>query len=335
MTHTLKLGWKASAEQFGPRQLLDLAVLAEELGFESAWISDHYQPWRHTDGHAPFSIAWLAAVGERTRRLTLGTSVLTPTFRYHPSIVAQAFATLGVMYPGRIVLGIGTGESMNETPVIGVEWPEPRERFRRMSEATKLIRRLWTEEFVEFEGEYYHVRGATVYDRPDEPVPIYVAATGEVAARFAGRQADGFICTSGKGIELYRDRLLPAVREGAQAAGREYDGIEKTIEVKVSFDTDRARALADTRIWAALALPAEDKVGVHSPKDMEERARNVPDPERRWLVSSDPDEHVEQIGPYLELGFSHLVFHHPGDDQERFLRLYAERILPRLRERWG
>jgi len=310
-------------------------VLAEELGFESAWISDHYQPWRHTDGHAPFSIAWLAAVGERTRRLTLGTSVLTPTFRYHPSIVAQAFATLGVMYPGRIVLGIGTGESMNETPVIGVEWPEPRERFRRMSEATKLIRRLWTEEFVEFEGEYYHVRGATVYDRPDEPVPIYVAATGEVAARFAGRQADGFICTSGKGIELYRDRLLPAVREGAQAAGREYDGIEKTIEVKVSFDTDRARALADTRIWAALALPAEDKVGVHSPKDMEERARNVPDPERRWLVSSDPDEHVEQIGPYLELGFSHLVFHHPGDDQERFLRLYAERILPRLRERWG
>jgi len=335
MTHPLKLGWKASAEQFGPRALLDFAVLAEELGFESAWISDHYQPWRHTDGHAPFSIAWLAAAGERTNRLTLGTSVLTPTFRYHPSIVAQAFATLGVMYPGRIVLGIGTGESMNEAPVIGIEWPEPRERFRRMSEATRLIRRLWTEDFVEFDGDYYHVHGATVYDRPERPVPIYVAATGEVAAKFAGRQGDGFICTSGKGMDLYRDRLLPAVREGAAAAGRDFDAIEKTIEVKVSFDTDRERALADCTIWAALALPAEDKVGVRNPREMEERARTVTDPERRWLVSSDPDEHLAQLAPYLELGFTHLVFHHPGDDQERFLRLYAREILPRLRDRRG
>ena len=174
-----------------------------------------------------------------------------------------------------------------------------------------------------------------MYDRPEPQVPIYVAATGEVAARFAGRQADGFICTSGKGMELYRDKLLPAVREGAEAAGRDYDAIEKMIEVKVAFDTDRDRALADTRIWAALALPAEDKVGVENPKDMEERARNVTNPERRWLVSSDPEEHVAQIAPYLELGFTHLVFHYPGDDQERFLRLYAERILPRLRERWG
>jgi len=335
MTHKLKLGWKASAEQFGPRQLLDFTVLAEQVGFESAWISDHFQPWRHTNGHSPFSMAWLAAAGERTRRLTLGTSVLTPTFRYYPQVVAHAFATLGVLDPGRIVLGVGTGESMNEVPVIGIDWPDSRERFRRLSAAVKLIRRLWTEDFVEHEGEYYKVKGATVYDRPEPQVPIYVAATGEVAARFAGRQADGFICTSGKGMELYRDKLLPAVREGAEAAGRDYDAIEKMIEVKVAFDTDRDRALADTRIWAALALPAEDKVGVENPKDMEERARNVTNPERRWLVSSDPEEHVAQIAPYLELGFTHLVFHYPGDDQERFLRLYAERILPRLRERWG
>ena len=327
----LKFGWKASAEQFGPRVLLDFAVEAEAQGFDSVWISDHYQPWRHTDGHAPFAMSWLAAAGERTRRVVLGTSVLTPTFRYHPSIVAQAFATLGDLYPGRIILGIGTGESMNEVPVTGIEWPDQRERFRRMSEATKLIRRLWTEEEVQFEGEYYQVRGATVYDRPQRPVPIYVAATGEVAAKFAGRQADGFICTSGKGMELYRDKLLPAVREGAEAAGRDYDSIEKTIEVKVAFDHDRSRALADTRIWAALALPAEDKVDVHSPREMEERSKKVIDPERRWLVSTDPDEHVEQIRPYVELGFTHLVFHFPGDDQKRSLETYAKGILPRLR----
>jgi coenzyme F420-dependent glucose-6-phosphate dehydrogenase len=335
MTHPLKLGWKASAEQFGPRQLLDFAMVAEEVGFDSAWISDHFQPWRHTDGHAPFSIAWLAAAGERTRRMTLGTSVLTPTFRYHPSVVAHAFATLGVLDPGRIVLGVGTGESLNEVPVTGITWPEPRERFRRLSESVKLIRRLWTEEMVEFDGEYYHVHGATVYDRPETPVPIYVAATGEVAAKFAGRQADGFICTSGKGIELYRDRLLPAVREGAAAAGRDFDGIEKMIEVKVSYHPDRTKAESDCAIWSALALPAEDKVGVHSPKEMEERARNVRDPERRWLVATEREEHLEQIAPYLELGFTHLVFHAPGDDQAGFLRRYAAEILPRLRERWG
>src|SRR5437588_12198037 len=114
---SLKLGWKASAEQFGPRQLLDYAVEAEEQGFDSVMVSDHYQPWRHTDGHAPFSMSWLAAVGERTKRVQLGTSVLTPTFRYHPAVVAHAFATLGSLYPGRIILGIGTGESMNEVPV--------------------------------------------------------------------------------------------------------------------------------------------------------------------------------------------------------------------------
>jgi coenzyme F420-dependent glucose-6-phosphate dehydrogenase len=332
VTNPLKLGWKASAEQFGPRELLNFAVEAEDQGFDSIMISDHYQPWRHTDGHAPFSMSWLAAAGERTKRAQLGTSVLTPTFRYHPSIVAHAFATLGALYPGRIILGIGTGESMNEVPVTGIEWPEFRERFRRMSEAVKLIRKLWSEDFVTFEGEYYQTRDLTLYDKPGQPVPIFIAASGQVAAKFAGRAGDGFICTSGKGMELYRDTLLPAVREGAEAAGRDYDALEKTIEVKVSFDTDAKRALEETKIWAALALTGEQKAGVHDPREMERLAEGVKDvAHRRWIVSSDPDEHVEKIKPYLELGFTHLVFHSPTDDQSRFLRLYSKEILPRLR----
>ena len=335
MSQPLRLGWKASAEQFGPRQLLDFAILAEEVGFDSVWVSDHYRPWRHTGGHAPFSMAWLAALGERSSRVLMGTSVLTPTFRYHPAVVAHAFATLGVMYPERVILGIGTGESMNEVPVLGIEWPEFRERFRRLSEATKLIRKLWTEDFVDFDGDFYHVHGLTLYDRPEKPVPIYVAASGEVAARFAGREGDGLICTSGKGMELYRDKLLPAAREGAQAGGRDFDALDRTIEMKVSFNPDRARALADTRIWAALALPAQDKVDVYDPRELEARADRVEDPERRWLVSDDVEEHLEQLAPYLELGFRHLVFHAPGDDQAGFLRLYAQEVLPRLRERWG
>src|SRR5581483_3388978 len=337
VTLPLRLGLKASAEQFGPRELLDFAIEAERQGFDSVWVSDHYQPWRHTDGHAPFSMSWLAALGAKTERVLMGTSVLTPTFRYHPSIVAHAFATLGSLNPGRVILGIGTGESMNEVPVTGIEWPDSRERFRRMSEATKLIRKLWTEDFVEFDGEYYHVHGATLYDKPPVPVPIYVGASGPTAAKFAGRQADGLIVTSGKGMELYNDVLLPAFREGAQAAGRDEAGIDRMIEMKVSFDDDIDRARADTRIWAALALPADAKVDVHSPRDMEERARGLDDAtvQKRWLISSDPEQHVEQLRPYLDAGFRHLVFHAPGDDQARFLSAYSREILPRLRREFG
>ena len=334
--HPLKLGYKASAEQFGPRQLLDYAVEAEECGFDSVWVSDHFQPWRHTNGHAPQAFAWLGAVGERTKHVQLGTSVLTPTFRYQPAVVAQAFGTLGVLNPGRMILGVGSGESLNEVAVTAADWPPAKERLARLREAVALIKKLWSEELVNFDGQYYKTLNATIYDRPDQPIPLYISAGGPVAAKFAGREGDGFICTSGKGEELYKDKLLPAVAEGAAATGRNPEDIEKTIEVKVSFDTDKERALADTRIWSALALPAEDKADIHDAREMEKRAEKVADQaHRRWLVSSDPEEHIEQIRPYIELGFTHLVFHAPGDDQSRFLQLYAKEILPRLRKRFG
>ena len=126
----LKLGYKASAEQFAPRELVELAVAAEGHGMDSATVSDHFQPWRHKGGHAPFSLSWMTAVGERTKRIVLGTSVLTPTFRYNPAVIAQAFATLGSLYPDRVFLGVGTGEAMNETPVTGDAWPSGKERRR-------------------------------------------------------------------------------------------------------------------------------------------------------------------------------------------------------------
>jgi len=331
----LRLGYKASAEQFAPRTLLDFAVEAERTGFDSVFVSDHFQPWRHSDGHAPFAFAWLAATGERTQRVLLGTSVNTPTFRYHPAIVAQAFGTLGSFNPGRMILGVGTGEHLNEG-ALGIAWPDNKERFARLREAVKLIKMLWSEQSVTFDGEYYHTRNATIYDRPAQPIPIYVGAGGPLVAKYAGRAGDGLICTSGKGMELYSEQLLPAFAEGAAAEGRDGSALDKMIEVKVSYDTDRERALEDTKIWAALALPAEAKAGVDDPREMERLAREVEGvAHRRWLVSSDPDEHLEQLRPYVELGFNHLVFHAPGNDQARFLKLYASQVLPRIRERWG
>lgn len=333
----LKFGYKASAEQFGPRELLRFSVLAEEVGFDSVFISDHFQPWRHTGGHAPNALAWLGALGASTSRIVMGTSVLTPSFRYHPAIVAQCFGTLGVMFPGRVILGMGTGESLNEVPSTGIEWPPIKERSARLRESVDLIRKLWREERLTFEGEYYKTVNATIYDRPADMVPIYLAGAGPLNAKYAGRVGDGFICTSGKSWDLYRDTLLPNLDAGLEAAGRASGSIDRMIEMKVSFDTDRQRALDDTRHWAALALSPEEKTSVEDPLEMERLADSLPAERtaKRWIVSTDPEAQVDAIAPYVEMGFNHLVFHAPGPNQERFLRLYAEQVLPKLRAKFG
>src|SRR5580692_5799635 len=287
----LRLGYKASAEQFGPNELLEFSILAEARGFDSVFISDHFQPWRHTGGHAPFSMAWMGALGARTSRILMGTSVLTPTFRYHPSVVAQAFGTLGAMFPERVILGVGTGESLNEVPATGMPWPEPKERTARLKEAVALIRQLWSEPRVSFRGQFYRTEKATIYDKPDVLPPIYIAGAGPVMAKYAGQFGDGFICTSGKARELYETTLLPNFTAGVQAAGRAPQDVDMMIEVKVSFDTDPRRALADTRHWGALALSPEEKSSVDDPLEMERLADNVPVERaaKRWIVTTDPD----------------------------------------------
>jgi coenzyme F420-dependent glucose-6-phosphate dehydrogenase len=247
-------------------------------------------------------------------------------------VVAQAMGTLGCLFPGRVWLGVGTGESLNEAP-LGVEWPDSKERFARLKEAVSLIQALWSVERVSFDGAFYRTRNATIYDRPETPIPIYIAASGPAAARLAGRVADGLICTSGKGMELYAESLLPAVTEGARAAGRDPAELDLAIEMKVSYDSDAERAREDTRHWAALALSPEQKMGVDDPLEMERLADalTAEGAASRWIVSTDPDEHVERIRPYLDLGFTHLIFHAPGADQHRFLECYAHDVLPRLR----
>jgi coenzyme F420-dependent glucose-6-phosphate dehydrogenase len=330
----IRFGYKASAEQFPPAELLRYGVLAEELGFDSVFTSDHLQPWRHDGGHAPAALPWLGALAVQTERVLIGTSVLTPTFRYHPAVVAQAFATLGCLAPGRVILGVGSGESLNEVP-LGLTWPDGKERFARLKEAVTLIQKLWTEDRVTFDGTFYRTENATIYDKPQTPVPVYIGASGPAATRLAGRIADGFITTSGKGHDLYTETLLPAVREGAAKAERSLDDVDLMIEVKVSFDPDLEKARNDTRYWGALALSPDEKTGVEDPIEMQRLADALP-VERtatRWIVSSDAEEHAAKVAEYLDMGFKHLVFHAPGPDQERFLKVYSEEVLPRLRDR--
>lgn len=338
----LTLGYKASAEQFGPRELVDLGVAAERHGMQSAFVSDHFQPWRHDGGHAPFAISWMSAVGALTKDITLGTSVMTPTFRYNPAVIAQAFATMGCLYPGRVVLGVGTGEALNEIATgFEGEWPDFKERFARLREAVRLMRQLWKGDEVTFDGDYYRTDSASIYDVPEGGVPVYVAAAGPTVAKYAGRMGDGFICTSGKGMGLYTDQLLPAVREGAslKRGGQDdggkaaYDALDKMIEIKLSYDTNPANALENTRFWAPLSLTPEQKHSVDSPREMERLADELPIEQvaKRWIVASHPDEVLEQVQPYVDAGFNHLVFHAPGHDQRRFLEQFERDLADPLR----
>jgi coenzyme F420-dependent glucose-6-phosphate dehydrogenase len=250
-------------------------------------------------------------------------------------VLAQEFATLGLLYPGRVMLGVGSGEALNEIAVSGREWPEFKERFARLREAVRLMQELWTaDDEVSFSGDYYTTVGATIYDNPEQPIPVYVAAGGPLVAKYAGRVGAGFICTSGKGMELYTEKLLPAVAEGAATAERDPDSVDRMIEIKMSYDRDREVALENCRFWAPLSLTAEQKHSVGSAVEMERLADQLPIDQvaRRWIVASDPA--MAQLKPYLDAGFNHLVFHGPGHDQERFLTQFTEDVLPALRA-WG
>lgn len=334
----VKLGYKASAEQFDPRELVELAVEAERHGMESVFASDHFQPWRHTGGHAPFSLAWLAAVGERTSSIQIGTSVLTPTFRYNPAVLAQAFATLGVLNPDRMILGVGSGEALNEiaTGWQGAgeqEWPDFRERYARLRESVRLMRALWAGDRVNFDGDYYSTHDASIYDKPVDGVPVYIAAGGPQVAKYAGRAGDGFICTSGKGAELYVDKLIPAVKEGLELSGRSFDSYDRMIEIKLSYEETHEAAMENTRFWSPLSLSKEQKHDITDPVEMEQAADALPleTIAKRWIVGHDPDEVAAQIQQYVDWGFNHLVFHAPGHDQRRFLTLFERDLAPRLR----
>jgi coenzyme F420-dependent glucose-6-phosphate dehydrogenase len=198
----------------------------------------------------------------------------------------------------------------------------------------RLLRELWRGERVSFDGDYFHTSNASVYDRPEQEVPVYIAAGGPQVAKYAGRTGDGFICTSGKGMELYTDKLLPALAEGAQAAGRDGSAIDRMIEIKLSYDRDPVAALENTRFWGPLALTAEQKHGLDDPIAMSRAADDLPIEQiaSRWIVASDPDAALNAIRPYVDAGLNHLVFHGPGADQRRFLDQFATDVLPRLRE---
>jgi coenzyme F420-dependent glucose-6-phosphate dehydrogenase len=322
------IDYDAHQEQYEPDELLRYADLAEEAGFDMIWSSDHFHPWFHSQGSSGFAWSWLGALTERTD-LPMGTCVTATAGHYHPGLVAQAFATLQVMHGNTVVLGLSTGEAMNEKP-LGFPWPEYPERRRRLQESLEICRSLWgTDDFVDYDGEYYRLDDARLYTKPETPPEIHVAANGPGTAALAGEYADGFITVLKD--EEYTDRLRPAVRRHAAAAGRDPDGIETTLLVTASYAPDYEDAYEATRPWWAATQDVFGR-GLANPKEIEAVGRDATreEVEHKFLVADSAAEIAAQLEGYADLGFDRITLGNTSPDPERFFEVMGDEVIPSL-----
>jgi coenzyme F420-dependent glucose-6-phosphate dehydrogenase len=324
-------GWKAGIEQYPPMELLDYAVAAEQAGFDSIDVSDHFHPWSE-DGQAAFTWTWLGAAAVKTSKITLGTGLTCPILRYHPAVVAQAAATLGCMAPGRAYLGVGTGEALNEYSATG-QWPEYKTRQDMLAESIELMRQLFTGEDVTFEGDYYETHKARIFTRPEQPVPIYISALVANSATFAGKYGDGLMTAGGKEPEAYRE-LLMNFEDGAKSAGKDPKKMPRILEVNVAYTDDLDRSVEELKkYWAGTFVPAMFTERLYTAEMSAKNGEVVGNEiiKKHGCFSSDPNEHVKFIRQYLDAGFDQIFVHYPGPDQKGFIERYGRDVLTQLR----
>jgi coenzyme F420-dependent glucose-6-phosphate dehydrogenase len=322
------IGYAAMLEQFGPIEVTAYTVAAEEAGFTGVMAADHVQPWVPQQGQAPFVWNVLTAMGERTVG-DLGPGVTCPSFRFHPSVVAHASATLAAMYPGRHWLGLGSGEALNEH-VVGGYWPEAPERIARMWEAIEIIQKLFTGRDVKHSGKFFTMETCRLWTMPDTPPPIYVATAGPITAKRAGRTVDGII-TPGATVEKVA-AVLAKFGEGAADAGREPESQQKILQLHLSWAQSDEEALAQAvSEWPTGGMKFA-KQDIRSPYDFEQMAKLVrpEDFEGRMLISSDPDAHRAEIQRFLDLGIDRIYLHNVGRNQQEWIDVFARDVLPAL-----
>ncbi|RPJ52309.1 MAG: TIGR03557 family F420-dependent LLM class oxidoreductase, partial [Methanobacteriota archaeon] len=270
----IKFGYFASLEQYSPSDALMQTVEAEQAGADSIWVDDHFQPWCHAHAHAAHAWVWMATALQATRQVFFSTAVTCPIFRYHPAIVAQAFATLDRLFPGRVGLGIGAGEAINEFPITE-RWPPVKVRQDMTVEAVRLIRELWTREGqVAFEGEHFRFRGASLYTKPIRPIPLYFSGIGPRGACLAGRFGDHLI-TAAQPPSAIAQSVIPNFEKGAREAGRDPSSMERVLLAWYSIDPDYGRAAEGLRFWAGAMLPAMLKYPVADPQEVQAHAGYV------------------------------------------------------------
>lgn len=329
----LTIGYAAALEQFHPTEVVELAAYAEQHGFSGVMAADHFQPWIPAQGQSAFVWNVLTALGERTVG-DIGPGVTAPIFRYHPSLVAQASATLAAMYPGRHWLGLGSGEALNEH-VVAPYWPEPPERINRMFEAIEVISKLFRSGIdgkdVKHDGRFFKLESTRLWTMPETPPEILVATGGPVTAKRAGKHADGLI-TVGAPLEKISG-LFDRFAAGAREAGKDPDAMPKVLQVHVSWASTDEEALANALDqWpnGGMRFPKAD---IRSPFEFEQMARMVrpEDFEGRLPISADPDVHRAELQKYVDLGFDRIYLHNVGRNQREWIEVFGREVLPKLR----
>jgi G6PDH family F420-dependent oxidoreductase len=312
-----KFGYFLSCEEHSPKELIRQAKLAEQAGFEALWISDHFHPWLDEQGESPFVWSVIGAISQVTS-LPITTAVTCPLVRVHPAIVAQAAATSAVITGGRFVLGVGSGEALNEH-IIDSRWPPADERREMLEEAVEVMRSLFTGELVTHRGRYYSVDTARLYTVPDQPPPIYMSGFGDKAATLAGRIADGFMCTM-------PDRDLLKTFRSSGGKGKPAQG-----GLKVCWGRDAASARKTAhRLWANEQLPGEAAQLLPLPRHFGQLSELVTEEMigQNLPCGPDPERHLQALKEYVDTGYDEVYVNQIGPEQEEFFAFYAEQVLP-------
>ena len=315
----MKFGLTLSSEEHDPARLVDIAQLAEESGFDFVSISDHFHPWLDEQGHSPFVWTMLGAIAERTEHIGVAVGVTCPIMRIHPAILAQATATASRLLGERFTWGVGTGEALNEH-ILGDKWPTAPQRIDMLDEAIEVIRELWTGDDVSFEGEYFTVEHARIYDAPTVDIPVVVSAFGPRAAELAARIGDG-LWTTGGASDTIDDWTT------AGGTGPIYS------QINLCWSADREAGL-DTveRIWRTAGVPGQLSQDLPTPAHFDMAASIVrrDDLADSVLVGDDADPLVDQARSAMQGGVDHLYFHQIGDDQEAFCEAWRATLAERL-----
>jgi coenzyme F420-dependent glucose-6-phosphate dehydrogenase len=329
-----KIGYLTALEQYQPQTALEHAKHVSRAGFDGIWVTDHFHPWVHTGASAGQAWTWISSAAAQVDGVSFGTAVTPPLGRYHPGLIAQSFATMSQLYPGRIILGLGTGEAINEIP-LGYVFPGFKERHARLEESLKMIRALWEGKTLSSKRGYYPTKNARLYTRPAERIPIYVAASGVKSAELAGKYADGLMTVSKLGVEPgpYLQTMMGAVKAGAVKTGRDPSLIDKATLIKVSYDEDYDRALRACRFWATTLIPWPIKTLMGDPVDVESMAKLISDDAIKayFVVSNDPEEHLRKLKELVTAGYTNIIVHSTSPDQAKTAEMYGKKVIPHLK----
>jgi coenzyme F420-dependent glucose-6-phosphate dehydrogenase len=319
------IGYNACPDMVEANKMIRLCQRPEKAGFDAIWVSDHFHPWFHTNAYEYNTWVWMGAAMQQVK-IPFGTAVTAPILRYHPAITAQAFATMEVLFGQRVILGIGTGEAMNEVP-LGFPWPKYPERRDRLIESVQMMRKLWKGGFVDFDGKYYKLKAANLYMKAE--IPIVMSAQGPKMSKIVGEYGDGVI-TSAQTPEHIKEVIFPNVAEGAKKSGRTLDDLLKVVEIDVAYDEDYDKAIKTMRKWAATLIGEMFTTDISDPREIEERGKAVTDEElaKVFPVATDENEFIKRIERYFDCGFDHVYLQLNSFDDEKVIELFEKKVLP-------